>query len=218
MLKIVAISDIHCRQEEVIIPECDILISCGDYSFRGTSHEVKMFHQWFNKQPARYKISVQGNHEKGVEKYFDLSKKVAEEACPDVYFIDEGLIEIEGTKIWCSAITPFFCDWAWNRQRGEEIKKHWDRIPLDIDVLVTHGPPKGILDICYDWDMVTVRDRVGCEDLWNKILELKQLKHHFFGHIHGSYGHKEFNSIHFWNVAICDERYQSRNLPIIVEL
>src|ERR1035437_3366696 len=123
-MKLVLISDVHCKYSKLVIPECDVLISCGDYSFLGEPHEVRDFHKWFDKQDARYKISVQGNHEKGVERNFQLSKEIAEKACPGVYFIDEGLIEIEGKKIWCFAITPFFCNWAWNRHRGEEIKKH----------------------------------------------------------------------------------------------
>ncbi len=72
-MKIVAISDVHCKWNKVVIPECDILISAGDYSFQGEPHVVVDFHKWLNKQPAKHKISVQGNHEKQVEKNFALS-------------------------------------------------------------------------------------------------------------------------------------------------
>lgn len=80
-MKIVVISDTHNKYNKIEIPECDILISCGDYSFRGEPSEVKNFHKWLNKQNARYKISIQGNHELGVEKDFNLSKQIAEERC-----------------------------------------------------------------------------------------------------------------------------------------
>ena len=217
MVKIVAISDVHCKFDALVIPKCDILISCGDYSFRGTNEEVQKFHAWLNKQNAKHIISVQGNHEKGVEKNFSLAKKLALEACSKVHFIDEGLVEVEGLKIWCSAITPFFCDWAWNRYRGEEIKKHWDLIPTDIDVLVTHGPPHKILDRVDRADYV-MGHHVGCEDLFNKILTIPTLKHHFFGHIHGGHGHHKFNGVNYWNASICDESYWPSNKPTIVKM
>ena len=169
-----------------------------------------------NKQPAKHIISVQGNHEKGVEKNFALAKRLATEACPKVHFIDEGLVEVEGLKIWGSAITPYFCDWAWNRYRGEEIRRHWDLIPNDIDVLITHGPPHKILDQIVRFDPV-MGSNVGCVDLFNKILTIPTLKHHFFGHIHGGYGHKEFNGVNYWNASICDESYYPANLPTVVE-
>src|ERR1035437_242775 len=107
-LKIVAISDTHCKWNKLVIPECDILISAGDYSFRGEPHVVKDFHQWLDKQPAKHIISVQGNHEKMVEQDFDYAKELELAKCPRAHFMDEGLLEIEGKKIWCSAITPFF--------------------------------------------------------------------------------------------------------------
>ena len=54
-------------------------------------------------------------------------------------------------------------------------------IPLDTDVLITHGPPFGILDRCYD------DQRVGCEELLKAVKRVKP-KLHVFGHIHENYG------------------------------
>lgn len=209
--KICAISDTHNKWNNLVIPECDLLISAGDYSFRGEKHIVKEFHTWLNKQPAKHIISVQGNHELWVEDNFLEAKQIALEACPKVHFMDEGLVEIEGIKIWCSAITPEFCNWAWNVNRGDDIKKHWDRIPKDTQILVTHGPPYQILDYAPKCG------NVGCEDLFTRVLELKDLKVHFFGHIHHSYGQKEFNSIKFFNVSNCNESYQSVNPVTIID-
>jgi Icc-related predicted phosphoesterase len=124
---------------------------------------------------------------------------------------------VEGLRIWGSAITPYFCNWAWNRYRGAEIKRHWDKIPNDIDVLVTHGPPHKILDTILRTDPV-MGNNVGCQDLFNKILEIPTLKHHFFGHIHGGYGHENFNGVDYWNCAVCDESYVPTNLPIVVDI
>ncbi len=137
MAKIVAISDIHCRWNKIgQLPECDILISAGDYSFRGEKHVVEDFHKWLNKQDAGHIISVQGNHEVWVEKNFEEAKAIAEKACPGVHFIgDHGTVEIEGIKIHGSAITPWFHSWAWNVQRGPDIAKEWAKIPDDTNII-----------------------------------------------------------------------------------
>lgn len=220
-MKIVCISDPHGKWGKLQIPECDILISTGDYSFRGEKHMVRDYHAWLNKQEAGYIISVQGNHETFTDRIrrgvnggitFAQAKEIAEKECPGVHFVEHELVEIEGVKIFCSAWTPFFCNWAYNAHRGEEIKKLWDDIPEDTQILATHGPPYKILDECPDGTLV------GCADLWNKILQLKQLKMHCFGHIHHSSGEKDFNGIKFINAAICDESYMPTNPIRIFEL
>lgn len=208
-MKIVALSDVHNRWHNLVIPECDLLISAGDYSFHGEPHVVKSFHEWLNIQPAREIISVQGNHETGVEENFDKAKQIAFDACPRAYFMDEGLVELNKIKIWCSAITPNFFNWAWNRARGEEIRKHWDLIPDDTNILVTHGPPHGILDMTYFVDG-TPRDQVGCQDLLEVVKRIKP-DLHVFGHIHRSHGQHHEDGTSFYNVAICDDMYCPTN-------
>lgn len=215
-MKIVAISDTHGKWNKLKIPECDILISAGDYSFKGEMHMVRDFHKWLNKQEAGHIISVQGNHELWVEENFNIAKAIAVEECPAVHFMDEGLVEIEGLNIWCSAWTPYFHNWAWNAQRGEEIKKHWDRIPDDTDILVTHGPPMGILDELLRVDGEPSGQYVGCSDLMEAVKRIKP-DLHFFGHIHCGYGEKHLNGTSFYNAAICDEMYMPTNSIHIVE-
>jgi Icc-related predicted phosphoesterase len=216
-LKIVCISDVHNKYQKLVIPECDILISAGDYSFTGTPTEVNQFHAWFSLQPGKHKISVQGNHELGVEKDFQLSKQLAQHECPGVHFIDEGLVEIEGLKIWCSAITPEFCDWAWNRNQFDIIR-HWKMIPDDINILVTHGPPYGILDQTTYANGDIRPGFLGCPRLLERIKELKDLDLHFFGHIHHPGGQqKHLFGKSFYNAAVCDEMYCPTNPITIVD-
>lgn len=216
-MKLVAISDTHGKWKKLEIPPCDILVSAGDYSFQGERHIIKNFHEWLNKQPAKHIISVQGNHEVWVQENFQEAKELALSVCPRVHFIEHDLIEIEGLKIFGSAWTPWFLDWAYNAHRGPEIKRYWDQIPLDIDILITHGPPAGILDVVYNRYGVP-QERVGCQDLMDTILKCPNLKNHFFGHLHGSHGYKEFMDKHFWNVAICGETYTPDYEPTIVEI
>lgn len=216
-MRIVAVSDIHCRWPTITIPECDLLISCGDYSFRGERHVVKNFHKWLNKQPARHIISVQGNHELWVEKNFQEARMVAIEACPRVHFVEEDLIEIEGIKIFCSAWTPFFMNWAYNAFRGEEIQQHWKKIPDVVNILVTHGPPYGILDELVYPDGIGKGEFVGCEDLLNVVKRIKP-DLHFFGHIHNWGGNEwHIDGTSFYNTSICDEMYYPANSVTIVD-
>ena len=146
-----------------------------------------------------------------------ISKEIAQKACPGAHFLAEGLVETHGLKIWCSAMSPSFCDWAYNRDRGSQIKKHWDMIPDDTDVLITHGPPMGILDFVEN-DYHIGGEHVGCEDLLNRIKELKNLKVHAFGHIHCGYGHLKTGNVDFYNAAICNEAYEAVNAPFVINL
>lgn len=210
-MKIVAISDTHKQWNKLIIPECDILISAGDYSYRGEPEVVERFHAWLNTQPAKHIVSVQGNHELWVEKHFEEAKQIALKVCPRVHFIDEGLAEVEGLKVYGSAVTPFFCNWAWNRH-SYEIQEHWDKIPAGIDILVTHGPPYGIRDLV-EYRM----EHVGCPKLMIKIQEVKP-KIHIFGHIHQGFGTQHFNDTTFYNAAICNESYKPVNPVTVIDL
>lgn len=97
------------------------------------------------------------------------------------------------------------------KERGEEIKERWGQIPEGIDILVTHGPPFGILDEVPDGL------RVGCRDLLDRVVEVKP-KIHAFGHIHHSHGQVKLGDTLFVNAAICDEVYVAVNKPIIVEI
>ncbi len=205
-----AISDTHNRHSELTIPPCHILIHAGDYSFRGSQHEIHEFYTWLNKQPAKHKVSVQGNHEVWVQKNFYEARLRAEELCPGVHFLEHGAIEIEGIKIFGSAWTPWFHDWAWNALRGQEISTYWKQIPDDTNILVTHGPPRGILDTVVRADG-TPRESVGCDDLLARVKELKDLKLHIFGHIHSGSGKMQFNGVKFVNASICDEQYGATN-------
>ena len=89
-----------------------------------------------------------------------------------IYLEDSGVV-IDGLKFWGSPWTPEFFDWAFNARRGLQLFDKWQKIPLDTDVLITHGPPAGILDL-----VVTRQGeaQVGCNDLLRRIHELKKLK------------------------------------------
>ena len=84
-------------------------------------------------------------------------------------------------------------------------------IPGDTDILLTHGPPHGILDSCSDGF------NAGCQDLLEKVTEIKPLIH-LFGHIHEAYGVFQNESTIFINGSNCTLSYKPSNLPIVVDL
>lgn len=182
-MKIWHISDTHTFHNDLDIPkDIDMVIFSGDCSnprelLRNES-EVRNFIDWFSSLPIKYKIFIGGNHDLSIEK--NLVKRSD--------FIDKGIIYleneevyIEGVKIWGSPITPNFgVGWAWNRSR-EKINRIWENIPDDVDILVTHGPPKGILDLTYDQN--NELNLCGCSSLDKRINKIKP-KAVLFGHIH----------------------------------
>jgi len=233
--KIVMISDTHMRHNALTgkIPECDLLIHAGDMTGRGEFEDVMATYEWLEEQPARNIVTIPGNHEKGMER--DLDRYLAEikKRHPAIHVLIDQTVEIEGIKVHGSPITPWFYDWAWNRSRGPNgdvhyysgktksstsIYPHWDLIPDDVQILVTHGPPAGIRDIVYAFDGVTVRDQVGCQYLMETIEKrLKSLKLHVFGHIHGSSGVTMRDGVTYVNASICDEQYYPSYPPRIIE-
>lgn len=213
MVKIVAISDTHNQHEAVNVPECDLLIHAGDFSYVGKAIDIAELNFWFGKLKASGKVkeivAIAGNHDWLCE----TDPGLAASMFTNCIYLNEQPAEVFGLKIFGSPIQPWFCDWAFNRKRGPEIARHWAKIPDDTQVLVTHGPPLGILDIVKDnpYNLSNGPDHLGCYDLLKRINDLKDLKLHVFGHIHDSNGqHRTPDGKLFINAAICSEDY----LPI----
>lgn len=217
-MKIVAISDTHNAHDRVVIPECDILIHAGDESYKGRKEEIEAFARWFDKQPAKHLVWIPGNHSLGVEAQWPDSKNWVNDISPRTHVLMNSDVTVEGLKIWGSPVTPWFHDWAWNVQRGPEIKKYWDMIPADTSIVVTHGPPYGILDGVNrgraDWN---TQEHVGCQDLMDAIRRIKP-KFHIFGHIHEGYGWHDNGHTLFCNAAIMNEHYEPVNKPFEFDL
>ena len=57
-------------------------------------------------------------------------------------------IELDcGIKIWGSPCTPEFNNWAFALKSEEASQQLYQTIPNDTNIVMTHGPPKGILDV-----------------------------------------------------------------------
>lgn len=207
-MKILAIADTHNQHNNLKLPEADMILHAGDISKRGEEQEVLAFLDWFKNLDYRYKIFIAGNHDFYFERTpFETIKEIIPENV--IYLCDSG-ITIEGINIWGSPVTPTFFDWAFNRNRGEAISRHWELIPEGTDILMTHGPVAGILD-------KTVRgEQVGCIDLLKKVQALKP-KYYIGGHIHEAYGKLESQGTTYFNASVLDERYRQKNEPWLFE-
>jgi Icc-related predicted phosphoesterase len=210
-MKIDCVSDLHGYYPK--LEGGDLLIVAGDLTARNTIEEFEDFNYWLVHQDYPKKIIIAGNHDGILEKarpskrYFSVG-----------IYLKDDLEEYEGLKIWGSPWTPTFYDWYFMKERGEEIKAMWDLIPDDIDILVTHGPPYGILDKTQISSRKDNHGHAGCMDLMNTIPRLKNLKLHVFGHIHEGYGQVVINDTRFVNASIMNEDYEPVNEPIRIIL
>jgi len=191
-MKLVIISDTHGLHGQIRLPPGDVLIHCGDFlhgELAGQGVELTNFNAWLKKQKFRHKIVVAGNHDKvlGIPAHAETWRPKLTNC---IYLQDSGT-EISGIKFWGSPYSPdFFPDhWVFNQPRGSEsTRARWRAIPDDTHVLITHGPPHGILDTCRDMNPPYGPVHVGCEDLRARVDQLKNLHVHAFGHIHESHG------------------------------
>lgn len=206
-MKIVCISDTHSLQHKMTIPDGDLLIHAGDISSRGKIEEIEMFNEWMGSLPHRHKVMIAGNHDFFFEKY----PKEVHKIITNIEYLNDSGTTIEGLKIWGSPVQPWFYDWAFNRKRGQDIRKHWDLIPTETDILITHGPPFGILD-------QTIRgEKVGCEDLTDIVQNRVKPRLHVFGHIHEAYGQEQIGDTLYVNASMVDLAYRPVREAIVVE-
>lgn len=217
-MKIVTLSDTHGKHFGIQVPDGDTVIHCGDFCDFGQIKDAMSFLNWFNALPHKNKIFIAGNHDLLFEKD-GFIKTLLKQDYPNLTYLEDSGCEIEGVKFWGSPVQPRFFNWAFNRSRGEEIRRHWDLIPEGTDVLITHGPPFQILDRApRSFDPLEQPPRlsfehVGCRDLLNRVVELDP-KLHLFGHIHYD-GGKSFAGklTTFCNAAVVDENYNVANKP-----
>lgn len=203
-MKITTLSDTHGLHHKLELPGGDVLIHAGDVCNRGTEIEMLNFINWFSNQNYTYKIFIAGNH----DFYFEYEQNTTIKSLlpENVFYLNDSGITIEGISFWGSPITPEFHNMAFNRKRGVDIENHWDLIPLDTDVLITHGPPFGILDKTFQ------NLNVGCTYLLTKIEEIKPY-YHIFGHIHEDFGLTKREQTTFINTASVDFNYKMRKIP-----
>jgi hypothetical protein len=207
MIRIVCISDTHELHRELVVPPGDILIHAGDFTFFGRrKSQIRDFDDWLGSLPHTHKIVTFGNHESALEADPDMRRAITNA----VLLIDEA-ITIAGLKIWGSPVTPLYGG-AFGMPRAADRKRHWRRIPEGTDILVTHGPPYGILDTPPGSTL-----HEGCPELLEAV-RLIEPRLHVFGHVHGAYGVLRTADTIFVNAALFGQAGDLDRVPVVLEL
>ena len=212
-MKIVGISDTHGRDVYSPIPDGDVLVHAGDACMRGTESELVLFNAWLGTLPHKHKLYTPGNHDGFVQDHPEEARAIL----TNCTLLIEEAVEIDGVKFWMSPYTPEFFDWSFMYERANGAEQ-WAKMPEGIDVLVTHGPPAGILDTVLRFNKGEYEpESTGCYDLLQRVLKV-QPKLHIFGHIHEGYGQQIQHGIKFVNASICTDRYRAINAAHVLEL
>lgn len=186
-MKIQLISDSHNMHGQIEIDQSiDMVIFCGDESNLKNPYlneqEFLNFYEWYKSLNVQYKLFVAGNHSTYIFNNEREARKLFEDA--GIIYLNKDEVTIEGIKFYGDPTTPSFGDWVFMSKR-EKMKKHWDLIPDDVNVLITHGPPKYMLDLSFK--KTGELEFCGCSNLRKRIRALKYLKLSVFGHIHNNY-------------------------------
>ncbi len=223
-MDITCVSDLHGFYPK--LEGGDLLIIAGDLTARGTQEEFydpdsgwegdATFIGWLDMQNYEKIIIIAGNHDNFLKEKIEMPLSNIE------YLCDSGT-EFQGLKIWGSPWTLSFkgmnpkCK-AFTCETEEDLAEKWKLIPDDIDILITHGPPYGILDKAIRHDCFCMSDppkqmyeHVGSKSLGNSIEKIMP-EMVLFGHIHeqgGKYVQKK--GILYINGSVVDEGYRNVN-------
>lgn len=202
-MKIVAISDLHGHLPQT--PDCDILLIAGDicptsdHTIAYQRHWLRnKFARWLDRQPAKHKVGVLGNHDLVGEREPQTGYMLP------WHYLQDSMVEIMGLKIYGLPWQKRFCDWAFNLDE-QDLAKKYDAIP-QCDVIVSHGPPFGLGDRAPRSEPPGYED-TGCPAFTRRIGEIKP-KLVVFGHIHEGAGRWEYEGTTLANVTHLDANYK----------
>lgn len=197
--------------DKIVLPQGDVLVFAGDALGNGSRPQWDKFVLWLKGQAPAYKVVLvtAGNHDRCLE---DMDKSTIKAAFSgtNIHYLEDEEIVIDGVKFYMYPWTPKFMNWSF-MTKPDEARRICAKIPEDVDVLVTHGPPRNILD------RTDIGDSVGCQELADRLVVVRP-RVHIFGHIHEAYGQQENNGIRHFNVSTCDIRYNPMNPVVVIDL
>ncbi|KAL2837760.1 metallophosphoesterase domain-containing protein [Aspergillus pseudoustus] len=205
------ISDTHGHELPSTYAEhADVAIHCGDLTTESKIEEIRSAIDLLKSIDAPLKLVIAGNHDFTMDipmfqrkvrevnppldpelvrrEYGDYGevRGLFDEAKSDgIIFLDEGpytfsLSNGASLKVYASPYTPSLGDWGF--QYHPEVGHNYT-LGNDVDVVITHGPPRGIMDMTYSGG------RAGCPALFEAIAQSRP-RMHCFGHIHEGWGAK----------------------------
>jgi len=205
----------------------DLLIVAGDCTTNDKDYSWDVFYEWLAAQKYEKKIYIGGNHDNRLTMTKDMTPKHC-----DAHYLCDSATSFEGLKIWGSPWTLTFpgINPHCTAFTGDEelLASKFALIPDDIDILITHGPPYGIMDMV-DRGRFTYRkqiENVGSVSLSHAVARIRPLLH-VYGHIHQGYGqcgayfegaHGMGRGVHYINCSHMNEDYEPVNKPIRVIL
>lgn len=209
-MKICFISDTHNKHKVFSMPDADIVIHSGDITSMGHEHEIKAFLKWFSRlEQYKHKIFIAGNHDWLFERNGSLAKSFVPE---NVTYLEDSGIEIDGYYFYGTPIQKHFCNWAFNRDEHKMLQ-HWEMIPDNTDILITHNPPYMIGDYV-PW----AHKNEGSMSLYMEIVKRIKPILHVFGHIHEGRGVKIIDDTTFINATNLDGGYFPIYNPYLIEI
>ena len=181
-VRIIVLSDTHRMHRKLgKLPDGDILVHCGDWSNWATAAaDTADFNDWLKEQPHALKIVVAGNHETNLSSGSPMGNRAI--ITNAVYLQGEEFV-VNGIKFWGG---------PWNPARGftkrangfsispRQSAQNWSKMPDDVDILITHCPPYGVLDRKEKNQNVTY---MGCPQLLDHVIRVSPMLH-MFGHCH----------------------------------
>ena len=120
-MKVTIASDIHNDfrlLNKIINQEKDMLIISGDLTNTGRLKDIEDILEKINKDKAKYKIVVFGNHDVQAEFEIPFLKNKYQ----DIIFLTNEIIEIEGYKIYGTPYVKAFCFWGFQCYTIQEIQ------------------------------------------------------------------------------------------------
>lgn len=197
-MKLLHLSDTHgCHHRLYDLPDADVLVHSGDFTLNGSEAEAIDFLNWFCDIPYRHKIFICGNHDDC------LYRANIDGLDSNVHYLCNSGIEIEGLKFY--GVPMFMGDCLTDHQNNNYV-----RIPADTDILITHSPAFGILDLDNGINY-------GSEELLKAVSKINP-QIHLFGHIHSQHGMVSIGHTVFSNGAISGVDSTVLNVPNVSDL
>jgi predicted phosphodiesterase len=206
-MRVVLLSDTHGMLERVAVPDGDVLIHAGDLTALGSLEEVREVGRQIAALPHLHKVVIAGNHDFA----FEEEPAAARAALAGLTYLQDELAEVAGLRIWGAPWQPAFGGWTFELPRGVALRRKWNLIPPNLDILVTHGPPWGHLDLTMSGQAA------GCLDLLDTLRRVRP-RLHVFGHIHESHGEMDWEGTRLVNASICTADYRPLRLPHVIDL
>ena len=208
-MKLVIISDTHGHHEALGTLSGDVLIHCGDMEslFNKDVCAIANMDNWFGRQQFDHVLCTGGNHDLAIEQQIRLGNH---QPFRNATFLNDAGLTLDGVKFYGAPWVPDLAHHAFYADDAA-LKVAWSKIPNDVDVLLTHTPPAGMLD-------VSSRGlTLGCPHLRKRLGALRPTVH-CFGHVHASAGQRKHRGVTYINATSVDSSFEIAHPPYVIEV